>query len=37
MDESRSQLQSEQISWLQKPFSVPDFFSAIEGLLVEDS
>jgi PAS domain S-box-containing protein len=37
MDESRSQLQSEWISWLQKPFSVPDFFNAIEGLLVEDS
>ena len=35
IEESETELSSERISWLQKPFSVTDFFCAIEELLVD--
>lgn len=35
IEESQTELSSEWISWLQKPFSVTDFFCAIEELLVD--
>ena len=34
-DERQSLLEENQITWLQKPFSVPEFFFAVEELLTE--
>ena len=34
-DERQILLEENQITWLQKPFSVPEFFFAVEELLTE--
>lgn len=34
-DERQSLLEEQQITWLQKPFSVPEFFGAVEELLAD--